>query len=1192
DFDGDGAVGLSDFNIIAENYGHAGRTFSQGDANYDGIVDLLDYNILASNFGKRLEDIPTSTHAVTAHLATSSSVSLTWPQALMEIEYDPITGGYISNTILPDGYAVFRSNDSVNFEEIFRGPLASFGSGGRSHTHAWTDTGVEDGTKYWYRVRPYTVDATTGEQWLGHTGEKDWETTLLPAPTNLTATPNAYDSIDLTWNDNSQNEDGFLIEASIDGGASWQSVAFTEADATSYTLDYALPQTEHSFRVSALNAHQTSATTPVVTALTYPQTPYSLNVSSVQPGQVDLEWDALQGVSYELERSLTEAGSWSAVSVGTPGDVTDTGVTEGRAYDYRLRAVNATSASDWGDVVTAGSPPATPIMDDATFIPMTDVEPAKILVEWSDESGNETGYRVEYRSTAAQNNWRTAVVVGPGTQDVELTNGLYFETQYDFRVVAETYDAGDSEPSGVAAATFGPLLFEDFEDDILQDAPAVWSNTTITTSPSGEKFLGRFGDSDSVDFTMADVSAGDGYKLTFDFYAINSWDGDLEDDDGYYGPDSFEVTVGEETTSWTFRNITDERSQYFATQSYPSPGSDPTTGAAATGVLGYTFNYGPVSGVSDAKYEIEIEFDHPGGDLTVAFAGDLTQPKADESWGIDNVKLTPPPLVSVEAVEGREQVAEGGATPGQFRVWAEGVIDEPINVNLSTGGSATGGTDYLIDGADYLSDVTLTSGSMVRRFDVAAIEDAVSPEPAETVILSVLGGDGYRQGTSPATVHVVEVAAQVGSIELSATTFGDHVRLRSDDGSTLYDGVQWLDGNGDGDADDTDDRNWPVALVSGSTPTMTVQLNVTPSLAPDLASGILVRANGPDGVSFDQAPATYDAGVLTVRDWTGYVSFTDDMVQHIEDAAFTFEMSLDDGTTWLSAGTATLANLYLLFRRPLMQTMLHSVAYISTAAADGATTEQEVFDGIWNEFKAPALNVERAPREGHAARVMTYYGSWETDNTTAEDLIAEGDGQCSAWALLLLEGLTSQGVQGARIVQVEAGKPQGVGIAEEPHSFFIKNWDLDVPQGHDGSGLRWWEHLNLYHIDDGSTDGNRYAWTYAQFLDQPGIKGQGGVENPRSWFKVHYIVERKNLYYDPSYGKSYTSKRDFELKAVAGTALEPVLRQFDETTHGPGGVDLNGDGQITPAVVVRAVAFSTRRVVNFVRFTGPGRSQP
>jgi hypothetical protein len=50
----DGRVNLRDFNILAANFGLAGRDFTQGDFNYDGLVDMEDFNLLAVRFGAEL----------------------------------------------------------------------------------------------------------------------------------------------------------------------------------------------------------------------------------------------------------------------------------------------------------------------------------------------------------------------------------------------------------------------------------------------------------------------------------------------------------------------------------------------------------------------------------------------------------------------------------------------------------------------------------------------------------------------------------------------------------------------------------------------------------------------------------------------------------------------------------------------------------------------------------------------------------------------------------------------------------------------------------------------------------------------------------------------------------------------------------------------------------------------------------
>ncbi len=57
----DGTINLSDFNVLAENFGQGGRDASTGDFNYDGIVNLSDFNILAQKFGTSVDGTGTRT---------------------------------------------------------------------------------------------------------------------------------------------------------------------------------------------------------------------------------------------------------------------------------------------------------------------------------------------------------------------------------------------------------------------------------------------------------------------------------------------------------------------------------------------------------------------------------------------------------------------------------------------------------------------------------------------------------------------------------------------------------------------------------------------------------------------------------------------------------------------------------------------------------------------------------------------------------------------------------------------------------------------------------------------------------------------------------------------------------------------------------------------------------------------------
>jgi hypothetical protein len=87
------------------------------------------------------------------------------------------------------------------------------------------------------------------------------------APSGLTATGVAFDSISLAWTDTGDSELGFLIERSA-GTNSWEPVGTTGPDAESFTDTGLSPDTTYDYRVQAFNAAGSSAYTAIASAVT------------------------------------------------------------------------------------------------------------------------------------------------------------------------------------------------------------------------------------------------------------------------------------------------------------------------------------------------------------------------------------------------------------------------------------------------------------------------------------------------------------------------------------------------------------------------------------------------------------------------------------------------------------------------------------------------------------------------------------------------------------------------------------------------------------------------------------------------------------------------------------------------------------------------------------------------------------
>jgi hypothetical protein len=205
--------------------------------------------------------------------------------------------------------------------------------------------------------------------------------------------------------------------------------------------------------------------------------------------------------------------------------------------------------------------------------------------------------------------------------------------------VTGTIDHGNGG-DGVAIANSAAaqtIYSNDFESSVGSE----WSTTTTDVTPVGNRhFLGQFG-SETTTLTLpaANIPTGTAaVTLSFDLFVIRTWDGN--DTGSGSGPDRWSLTLGNGMAllDTTFSN--NHPNSGFAGQAYPGVfGSGqfaPQTGASEINTLGF------LSGNDefDSVYHLSFTFSYTGGDLVLRFAGALTTPGLDESWGLDNVQIT------------------------------------------------------------------------------------------------------------------------------------------------------------------------------------------------------------------------------------------------------------------------------------------------------------------------------------------------------------------------------------------------------------------------------------------------------------------------------------------------------------------------------------------------------------------------
>lgn len=198
---------------------------------------------------------------------------------------------------------------------------------------------------------------------------------------------------------------------------------------------------------------------------TSPAVPTNLSASAAGATQINLAWtnNATSGAnaatSQTLERTSNGGATWTVVSstiAGTATSYSDSGLTSGTTYQYRVKASNACGASGYAmsNAVTLGSGGCGAAPSAPSALSASAVSASQVNLSWTDNQGAganaETGFTVE-RSSNGGSSWSvvSAAVAANAVNYSDTT--VSAGTSYHYRVKAQN-GCGSS-----TYATFGPV---------------------------------------------------------------------------------------------------------------------------------------------------------------------------------------------------------------------------------------------------------------------------------------------------------------------------------------------------------------------------------------------------------------------------------------------------------------------------------------------------------------------------------------------------------------------------------------------------------------------------------------------------------------------------------------------------------------------------------------------------------------
>lgn len=336
-----------------------------------------------------------------------------------------------------------------------------------SPTVTYKDTTVAVGNVYYYRVSAKNAAGTTSPSTVASVS------LLLPAaPSNLQANFPAgngspLNTVTLTWNNTAVNADSLLVERAQDNGFATGLVQTSLAStATSYSDTAAATGVTYYYRVAAVNTilgrNNSSTVSGFVVGLPLPTTPTGLAASVyVSPvtastantaARVELTWTngLIAQTGLTLQRA-TDAGFTANVTTINPSSsatsYTDTPVTAGTTYYYRILATNGAGSSAYSSAITVAVPSANAT---ATFTATPGrtavINTVQVALAWTISANSTAGYTIQRSTDPTFKTGVTSTTVANGATKTNTDtplNGLAGRTSYYYRIRAN-YTGGIS----------------------------------------------------------------------------------------------------------------------------------------------------------------------------------------------------------------------------------------------------------------------------------------------------------------------------------------------------------------------------------------------------------------------------------------------------------------------------------------------------------------------------------------------------------------------------------------------------------------------------------------------------------------------------------------------------------------------------------------------------------------------------
>jgi len=351
-----------------------------------------------------------------------------------------------------------------SYNTVIERKVGSTGTWTRIYTTAlgavkYTDTGLSPNTRYFYRIRKSLGSGSLGVPYPND--EIGIGAYTLISSLSLSGQAASGNTIYLTWSGNSDSD--VVIERKMPNG-SFSELTTVNASTTGWYDDTGLiPGASYTYRIKAKTATNESLYSAECTVQNfYLEAPSNLGISVDTNSAIVLKWDdnSTDESGFEIWRSTNDNRTYELYDTLDKNitTYTDTAVHKGIQYYYKVRSYIASDGlySSFSNAASTG----VGLINPPSNLRYTYISNSKVLLEWKDNSSNESGFMVE-RKIGSDGTWSVVQWLSANKTSYTATN-LNVYTEYYYRVRAYRYSRNaDSLSEEIMVSTAIPAAPSD-----------------------------------------------------------------------------------------------------------------------------------------------------------------------------------------------------------------------------------------------------------------------------------------------------------------------------------------------------------------------------------------------------------------------------------------------------------------------------------------------------------------------------------------------------------------------------------------------------------------------------------------------------------------------------------------------------------------------------------------------------------